>query len=37
MPKKTRCSGDDVRAMLGLADRMRIFDLLTSVLKGDAG
>jgi DNA polymerase III subunit gamma/tau len=32
---KDKVSGDDVRLMLGLADRMRIFDLLTSVLKGD--
>ncbi len=34
--QKDKVSGDDVRAMLGLADRMRIFDLLTSVLKGQA-
>lgn len=30
-------SGVDIRAMLGLADRMRIFDVLESLLKGDAG
>ncbi len=34
--QEEQVSGADVRAMLGLADRMRIFDLLTSVLKGQA-
>ncbi|MCP4934321.1 MAG: DNA polymerase III subunit gamma/tau [bacterium] len=34
--QEEQVSSDDVRGMLGLADRMRIFDLLTSVLKGDA-
>lgn len=33
---KDQVHGDDVRAMLGLADRMRIFDVLDSILKGDA-
>ena len=34
--RENEVSGEDVRAMLGLADRMRIFDLLESVLKGEA-
>jgi DNA polymerase-3 subunit gamma/tau len=33
---KDQVHGDDVRVLLGLADRMRIFDLLESVLKGEA-
>ena len=31
-----KVSVDEVRLMLGLADRLRIFDLLEAVLKGDA-
>ena len=33
---RDKVSGDDVRRMIGLADRMRIFDLVETVLKGDA-
>ncbi len=30
-------TADTVRSMLGLADRMRVFDLIETVFKGDAG
>ena len=31
-----KVTGDDVRAMLGLADRARVFELLETIFKGDA-
>ena len=35
--QKDKVRGDDVRAMLGLADRMRIFDLLDQRFEGRCG